>query len=121
MEQIQWPSNAQSALCRWRLLHEYFEEEMPEERWETCDNCRRGLTQLAERSIVGVEAKPRENETADTETKLNIGDQVSLPRYGSGRVEEIEGDALMVSFPDGKSWKFKREFARPISRSRQKM
>ena len=29
----------QSARCRWRLLHEYFGEEMEEERCGTCDNC----------------------------------------------------------------------------------
>jgi len=29
----------QSAMCRWRLLHEYFGEEMEEERCGTCDNC----------------------------------------------------------------------------------
>ena len=112
---------ARSALCRWRLLHEYFGEDMPGERCETCDNCRRGLAQLAERPIASIESKPKQDEIADTETKLDIGDQVSLPRYGSGRVEEIDGDALVVSFPDGKNRKFKREFARPTSRSRQKM
>ena len=111
---------ARSALCRWRLLHEYFGEEMPKERCGTCDNCRRGLAQLAERRVTNVEAQPQQNKVADTE-KLNIGDQVSLPRYGSGRVEEIEDDALVVSFPDGKNRKFKREFARPTSRNRQKM
>jgi ATP-dependent DNA helicase RecQ len=29
----------QSAKCRWRLLHDYFGEEMEEERCGTCDNC----------------------------------------------------------------------------------
>jgi ATP-dependent DNA helicase RecQ len=29
----------QSAKCRWRLLHDYFGEEMGEERCGTCDNC----------------------------------------------------------------------------------
>ncbi len=29
----------QSAMCRWRLLHDYFDEEMEEERCGTCDNC----------------------------------------------------------------------------------
>jgi ATP-dependent DNA helicase RecQ len=29
----------QSAMCRWRLLHEYFGEEMKDERCENCDNC----------------------------------------------------------------------------------
>jgi ATP-dependent DNA helicase RecQ len=108
---------ARSALCRWRLLHEYFGEDMAQERCGTCDNCRRGLAQLAERPIASVEVQPTQSEIADTEAELNIGDQVSLPRYGRGHVKKIEDDALVVSFPDGKSRKFKREFAR----SRQKM
>jgi len=29
----------QSAMCRWRLLHEYFAEEMEAERCGKCDNC----------------------------------------------------------------------------------
>ena len=29
----------QSATCRWRLLHDYFGEEMKGERCENCDNC----------------------------------------------------------------------------------
>jgi len=29
----------QSAKCRWRLLHDYFHEEMEEERCGKCDNC----------------------------------------------------------------------------------
>ena len=29
----------QSAKCRWRLLHDYFGEEMEDERCGTCDNC----------------------------------------------------------------------------------
>jgi len=29
----------QSAMCRWRMLHDYFGEEMEEERCGNCDNC----------------------------------------------------------------------------------
>src|SRR6185503_13578501 len=29
----------QSAMCRWRLLHDYFGEEMEAERCGNCDNC----------------------------------------------------------------------------------
>ncbi len=29
----------QSAMCRWRLLHDYFGQEMETERCEVCDNC----------------------------------------------------------------------------------
>jgi superfamily II DNA helicase RecQ len=29
----------QSARCRWKILHDYFAEEMKDERCEKCDNC----------------------------------------------------------------------------------
>ena len=29
----------QSAMCRWQLLHDYFGEEMQNERCGNCDNC----------------------------------------------------------------------------------
>jgi ATP-dependent DNA helicase RecQ len=29
----------QSAMCRWRLLHDYFGEELEAERCGNCDNC----------------------------------------------------------------------------------
>jgi ATP-dependent DNA helicase RecQ len=113
---------ARSALCRWRLLHEYFQEEMTDERCGACDNCRKGLDQLAQRPTAAIEAEtPPQNEAADAGPELSVGDQVSLPKYGAGRVAEIEEDALVVRFPDGQQRKFKRTFARPVPRSRQKM
>ena len=35
----------QSAMCRWRLLHDYFGEEMKDERCGNCDNCVNPLEQ----------------------------------------------------------------------------
>jgi hypothetical protein len=46
-----------------------------------------------------------------------VGDRVALPKYGVGKIQALDGDALVVGFPDGRSRKFKREFARPVSRS----
>jgi ATP-dependent DNA helicase RecQ len=35
----------QSAQCRWKLLHNYFEEPFPQQRCGECDNCRHPLEQ----------------------------------------------------------------------------
>ena len=45
----------QSATCRWRLLHDYFEEEMEEERCGTCDNC---VHPLEEQILAGQRTSP---------------------------------------------------------------
>jgi ATP-dependent DNA helicase RecQ len=39
---------ARRAMCRWKILHEYFGEEMPEPLCGICDNCRRGIAEKAE-------------------------------------------------------------------------
>jgi ATP-dependent DNA helicase RecQ len=109
---------ARSALCRWRVLHEYFGEDAGEERCGVCDNCRKGLAKRAETT----EGTERAEETGmPREFSPSRGDRVSLPRYGEGKVEEVEGDSVVVRFPDGRSRKFKSEFARPVRRSAQKM
>jgi len=43
------------------------------------------------------EASAQRN-TADPEPQLGVGDEVMLPKYGAGRIEEIEA-ALRVRFP----------------------
>jgi len=45
----------QSARCRWRLLHDYFGEEMGAERCGTCDNC---VHPLEEQILAGQRSSP---------------------------------------------------------------
>ncbi|CAN5844906.1 hypothetical protein BH24GEM1_BH24GEM1_18820 [soil metagenome] len=40
---------ARSARCRWRVLHDYFGAEMPEQWCDGCDHCRKGLAREADR------------------------------------------------------------------------
>ena len=47
----------QSAMCRWRLLHDYFAEEMQAERCGSCDNCIHPLEEqiaLPQRAVASV-------------------------------------------------------------------
>jgi ATP-dependent DNA helicase RecQ len=120
---------ARSALCRWQVLRHYFgEEDSPPERCGVCDNCRRGLAERAEtfertENTEKTERADREGPMVGSGSQakedFNIGDRVTLPRYGDGRVQEIDGDSIVVRFPGGRSRKFKREFARPVRRSAQ--
>jgi ATP-dependent DNA helicase RecQ len=111
----------QSAECRWKLLHDYFGEELGREACGHCDNC---LHPLEEQ--LGLSAARVENPTppaddapavATTEKKrktveLVEGDAVRLPKYGRGRVVSLEDDKVEVKFPDGETRTFKREFVK---------
>jgi ATP-dependent DNA helicase RecQ len=110
----------QSAECRWKLLHEYFGEEFPEERCDACDNCtdpleeQLGLAQaeLSEKTIARDEKRRDSDEDprAVVEVLFERGDAVETPKHGAGRVAEVEGDKVTVSFPDGEKRTFKKEF-----------
>ncbi|HEV7843064.1 MAG TPA: RecQ family zinc-binding domain-containing protein, partial [Pyrinomonadaceae bacterium] len=113
----------QSAQCRWRLLHDYFGEQMDSERCGACDNCinpleeQLGLTGGTEMPASG--EKPHATKDADaseeksTEVEFSKGDKVRLPQYGEGHVKEVDDDKVTVAFPDGEVRKFRKEFIRP--------
>jgi ATP-dependent DNA helicase RecQ len=114
----------QSAECRWKLLHEYFEEEFPEEHCDACDNCTDPLEErlgLARKETLKKEAVPEETHRhadeaapAPVEIEFVKGDAVETPKYGAGRVAEVEGDKVTVSFHGGEKRTFKKEFVTPL-------
>ena len=114
----------QSAECRWKLLHEYFGEDFPEERCDACDNCTDPLEErlgLARKEASKKEAARDETPLqADSSTRAPVeiefvkGETVETPKYGAGRVAEVEGDKVTVSFPGGEKRTFKKEFVAPL-------
>jgi ATP-dependent DNA helicase RecQ len=103
------------------VLRDYFaEDDEEDERCGVCDNCRKGLAERAERTKMTEKVEKAERSEKEEEISFTLGDRVSLPRHGEGKVEEVEGDSVVVRFPDGRSRKFKREFARPVRQSTQK-
>ncbi|HYO63438.1 MAG TPA: ATP-dependent DNA helicase RecQ [Pyrinomonadaceae bacterium] len=110
----------QSAACRWRLLHEYFGEDFPEESCGHCDNCldplerQLGMEQRPEPAApanVKSEPKPARARTK-RELELNAGDAVRLPKFGKGSVVSVADDKVEVKFPDGELRTFKKEFVK---------
>ena len=112
----------QSAACRWRLLHEYFDAPFGRERCGNCDNC---LHPIEEQ--LGLDEKKREPEpepptcaaTQEASAKgegareFSEGDRVGVPAHGEGRVKAVDGDKLTIVFPDGETRMFKSEFVAP--------
>ncbi len=119
----QMEAYARSAKCRWEVLHQYFGDVFQEARCHRCDNCRKGLAELASTSAslditAGGDSSGSSNGVVqETETlpsaEVEARSRVSLPRHGTGTVEEIEGDVVAVRCRDGVLRRFKREFVRP--------
>jgi ATP-dependent DNA helicase RecQ len=100
---------AYSARCRWLTLAEYFGETPKWERCGTCDNCRNPPQVSAPDVAVAARAPAREPAVAAVE----LGQRVTVPRYGSGTVTAIAGEAITIAFPDGRKRPFMRTFVRP--------
>ncbi|MCA1619692.1 MAG: RecQ family zinc-binding domain-containing protein [Acidobacteria bacterium] len=110
----------QSAECRWKLLHEYFGEELAPGACGHCDNCLHPLEERLGLSTPEAEAPaPREGPPDVSGAKrmkkvleVSEGDAVRVPKYGRGRVASLEDDKVAVELPDGETRTFKREFVR---------
>ena len=107
----------QSAACRWKLLHEYFDEPFPEESCGHCDNCLNPLEEqlgLRERQEAADAPAPKREEKPARKRVVEVveGDAVKLPKFGRGRVLSVEDDKVEVKFPDGEVRTFKREFVK---------
>lgn len=109
---------AQSALCRWKILLEYFGEEAEWERCMTCDNCLNPLEATVAPPKAASEPVARKDperapaaEAEEQVPRIRRGQVVRLPEHGEGEVLEVQGDKILVTFPNGEQKLFKKEFA----------
>ena len=103
---------AQTGLCRWRVLLEYFGEVLPSgERCNTCDNCIRAIR--AERVPVVVD-KPLRVKVQKARREYGTGDTVSVPQHGEGRVLRSADNQITVEFPNGEERTFLRSYVRRV-------
>jgi len=101
---------AQTGLCRWRVLLEYFGERLEHDRCGNCDNCIRAARR--EREPQAIDHAARANTPKHRRRGYAIGDDVRVPRYGSGRVRNVTGEEVTIEFPNGDSRTFLRSYVR---------
>ena len=99
----------QTALCRWRVLLDYFGEPAEREQCGHCDNCMRGVQPPVEVTPARspLPAPERQEERAPA---LQVGDLVRVPVHGTGEVQAVEDDKVELCFADGAVRRFRREF-----------
>ena len=112
---------AQTGQCRWHVLMEHLEGgDVPFERCEHCDNCRRIKAHEAVVEELLRQAPAEEEAEAAEETGAPVfarGDLVEVKRYGRGVVEEASATQVTVVFSDRSRRSFLPEYvkrARPV-------
>jgi ATP-dependent DNA helicase RecQ len=98
---------AQSALCRWKILLEYFGDDGQFERCERCDNC--------VRPPVAAPVHSQSGDLAGIDVRtpgFAAGQAVRVRRYGAGRVVAATADDVIIEFPDGATRKFLPQYVK---------
>ena len=97
---------ARSTQCRWKMVLEYFDEEVEVgDECGACDNCvqRKGD---ASGITLKIKAQP---------PLLKKGDPVRVPKYGRGTVAQVHDDRIAVSFASGETREFAPRYVVPVS------
>jgi ATP-dependent DNA helicase RecQ len=112
----QMVSYAVSGFCRWKLLLDYFADEV--EGFEKCCRCDNCLNPPAAVLLEDIEIRDdefdREPELdAPAGPSFETGARVKVPKYGEGVVLSVAGDQVSIEFPDGEQRSFLADFVEP--------
>jgi ATP-dependent DNA helicase RecQ len=107
---------ALSGFCRWKLLLDYFGDEVPGfEKCCRCDNCLNppalALTEDIEIRDDEFDREPGEHEPAAP--AYEVGARVKVPKYDAGVVTAVAGDQVTIAFPDQEQRTFLASFVEP--------
>jgi ATP-dependent DNA helicase RecQ len=107
---------AVSGFCRWKLLLDYFEDEVPGfEKCCRCDNCLNppSLALTEDIAIHDDEFDHVPDEHEPPKPAFDAGARVKVHRYGEGVVVAVAGDQVTIEFPDQEQRSFVAEFVEP--------
>jgi ATP-dependent DNA helicase RecQ len=113
----QMVSYAVSGFCRWKLLLDYFDDEV--EGFEKCCRCDNCLNPPA--AVLTEDIQIRDDEfdrepapAPDPSSSFEPGAHVKVPKYGEGVVLSVAGDQVAIDFPDGEQRSFMKDFVEHV-------
>ncbi|MFT3859551.1 MAG: RecQ family ATP-dependent DNA helicase [Aquabacterium sp.] len=114
---------AQSGQCRWKLLLQHFDQDEGFERCGHCDNCLRMAQAQADVAALAQarppQAPPEAPASCAEAAPPQVGDAVTVPRYGRGRVLAIDSLGITVAFPNGPDRSFLPRYVRAVPARRR--
>lgn len=109
---------AQSGFCRWKVLLEYFNEEVEWNHCGHCDNCINPPENALSAQPVHPERKAAQTasqrDKSPWEQELAVGAEVEVPNVGKGKIVSIHYDMVTVLFPDGQKRIFVKSYVKPL-------
>ncbi|PIL43668.1 recombinase RecQ [Massilia eurypsychrophila] len=109
----QMVSYAVSGFCRWKVLLDYFGDDVPGfEKCCRCDNCISPPAAL-ELPEIRDDEFDREVEAPTPPPLFEIGASVRVPKYDVGVVQAVAGEEITIEFPDQSTRTFMAEFVAP--------
>ncbi|HEY0512896.1 MAG TPA: ATP-dependent DNA helicase RecQ [Thermoanaerobaculia bacterium] len=109
---------AQTALCRWKAILDYFGEDFDWERCGHCDNCSRPIRELAEPPRAEVPVRPPHGTSESLPMPpiiggrdpgtLQPGDLVTLSIFGAGEVRSVDPHNVIIELGGGEVREFRR-------------
>jgi superfamily II DNA helicase RecQ len=98
---------ARGAQCRWKMILEYFGEEV---QWgDECGHCDNCVQRKADADAQTLKMK------VQPVAIVKKGDTVRVPKYGRGTVEEVRDDRIAVRFAKGETREFEPRYVTPAS------
>ncbi|MCD2515861.1 ATP-dependent DNA helicase [Massilia sp. G4R7] len=92
---------AVSGFCRWKLLLDYFGDEVEGfERCCKCDNCRNPPAALLEDIEIRDDEFDREPTPEPAGPHYEVGARARSSKYGEGVIVAVAGDQITLAFPD---------------------
>ncbi|WP_027866720.1 RecQ family ATP-dependent DNA helicase [Massilia alkalitolerans] len=106
---------AVSGFCRWKLLLDYFGDEVEGfEKCCKCDNCLNPPALALEEIEIRDDEFDREPAPASSGPKFEVGSRVRAPKHGEGVIVAVAGDQVTLEFPDQEEPRtFLAEFLEP--------
>ncbi len=97
---------AQTGFCRWKVLLDYFGQQVDWSHCGSCDNCRQPPEQALSPEHVRHHVPPPQQ----GKTPPHVGSAVKVAKYGEGRVVSTAGDTVTIVFPDSRKKTFLRDY-----------
>lgn len=108
---------AQTALCRWKAILDYFGQDLERDHCGHCDNCSHPIRELSEPPRAEIPVRPpTATEALPLPPMLGVsdpgtlkpGDLVTLSIFGSGEVRSVDDHSLVIALSGGEVREFRR-------------